>query len=335
MTAKLGSLVVLLLLLSSGASAQIVRPMGETPGELGPAAPDRTEPQPPTAAQGPRSRFSLLSAGRGGPLFAFSQIVDGLVVGAAIGASITSSPSSPLALSLGAYLGALAGGVGLGGLGVLLQYFQPIGLVAAGAATLGLGVGALSGLGVALLLEGFVSGLPAVLPGVLALAGSQIGALVPLALLWTAEDLDPSELAMMAAASLWLTAAVGLVNLSIGRPLVAPALLIAPAVGMAAGGLVAALTRVSSGEVFRYTALPLGVGAATFFIGGLLGGSPQIAAIASLSMIALTVLTTGLVSFATTAPAPAEVTLLPTISVLPAGRASEGVAVGPAALVRF
>lgn len=325
----------LLLLLSSGlASAQIVRPMGETPGDLGPAVPTKAEPTPPSAAPA-HSRFSLLSAGRGGPLFAFSQIVGGVVLGAAIGASITSSPSSPLDLSLGAYLGALTGGVGLGGLGVLLQYFQPFGLVASGAATLGLGVGALAGLGVARLLEGFVTGLPAVLPGVLALAGAQIGALVPLALLWTAEDLDPAELALMGAASLWLTAVVALMNLSIARPISAPALLIAPAVGMAGGGLVAALTKLSSGEVFRYTALPLGVGAATFFISGLLGGSPQVAAIASLSMIALTVLTTGLVSFATTAVAPAQVALLPSISVLPAGRASEGLAVGPAALVRF
>lgn len=330
------SLLAVALLSSGLAAAQIVRPMGETPGDLGPSGPARSDAGAPSAAQGPRSRFSLLSAGRGGALFAFSQIVDGLVIGAVIGASITAQPSSPLALPQGAYLGALAGGVGLGGLGVLLQYFQPIGLVASGAAALGIGVGALAGLGAALLLESFVTGLPAVLPGVLALVGSQVGALVPLALLWTAEDLDPADLAMLGVASLWAATLTGLVNLSVGRPLAAPALLIAPALGMAAGGLVAALTTISTGEVFRYTALPLGVGAAALFLGGLLGATPQLAAIAALSTIALTVFTTGLVSFATTVPSRTDgVTLVPTVTVLPAGRRSEDVALGPAALVRF
>lgn len=328
--------LAVVLLFSGVAAAQIVRPMGETPGDLGPSGPTPTEATAALPSQTPRSRFSLFSAGRGGPLFAFSQIVDGLVIGAVIGASITAQPTSPLALPQGAYLGALAGGVGLGGLGVLLQYFQPIGLVASGAATLGLGVGGLAGLGVAMLLSSFVSGLPEVLPGVLALAGSQVGALVPLALLWTADDLDPSELAMMSASALWATVLTALVNLSAGKPLSAPAMLIAPAVGMAAGGLIAALTTISTGEVFRYTALPLGVGAATFFLVGLLGAAPQAAALSSISTIAVTVLATGLVSFATTVPRrPDGLALVPTVTVLPAGRRSEGLALGPAAIVRF
>lgn len=330
--------VLVLLLLSSGvAQAQIVRPMGETPGDLGPTVPTKPEESKPDVGAGQgRRRFSLLSAGRGGPLFAFSEVVDGLVVGGLIGAELASSPSNPLALPGGACLGALAGGIGLGGLGVLLQYLQPIGLVAAGASALGVTVGALAGLGVAALLEGFVMGLPGVLPGVLALVGSQVGAFVPFALLWSADDLDPAELALMTSTALYAFAITSLVNVALARPFSAPALLVAPAIGMAVGGLVAALTQLSTGAVFRYTALPLGVALATFFLGGLLGAAPQVAAIASLGGMGLTLLITGLVTFATTVPAKKdEVTVTPMITAIPAGPLGRDVVLGPGAVLRF
>ncbi len=266
--------VVGLLLVGGVANAQVVRPMGETPGDLGPSTPTTEEPRAvaPTVAGG--ERFSRFSAGRGGPLFAFSQVVDGLVVGGLIGAALSTPSTGPLAVPSGAYLGALAGGVGLGAVGVLLQYFQPIGLVAAGAAALGLGVGLLGGLGLASGLSAFIPGLPAVLPGLLALVGSQVGALVPLALLWSADDLDPSDLAMLGAGALDAFALTALFNVALGRPLLESALLVAPAIGMAVGGLVAALTRVPLSKVVRYGALPVGVGLSLFYLGGVVFQAP-------------------------------------------------------------
>lgn len=324
--------VVVLLLVGSVANAQVVRPMGETPGDLGPSTPTTEDPGgvAPTAAS--RERFSRFSAGRGGPLFAFSQVVDGLVVGGLIGAGLSTPQTGPLAVPGGAYLGALAGGVGLGAVGVLLQYFQPIGLVAAGAAALGLGVGVLGGLGLASGLSAFVPGLPAVLPGLLALVGSQVGALVPLALLWSADDLDPSDLAMLGAGALDAFALTAFFNVALATPLLASALLLAPAVGMAVGGLVAALTRVPLSTVVRYGALPVGVGLALFYLGSVVFQAPQLAAIAALGGTALTAGITALVEFAqgpSTPPRPDAVTVLPSITILPASPRSEQLVLGP------
>lgn len=321
--------VALVLLLGSAAHAQILRPFGETPGDLGP--PTATTPEKQGASTTNGARFSAFSAGRGGALFAFSEGVDGILLGGVIGAAITSGWRGPLATAQGVYLGALAGGVTLGALGSLLQYVQPIGLVAAGATSLGLLVGALAGFGVASLLSGLQGSAAA--PGLLALVGSQVGGLVPLALLWTAEDLDPNDLAMMGAAALSAFVLTGLINLATRRPLVPAALLLAPAVGMAIGGLIAAVTTVPVATIFRYAGLPLGVGLALFALVSGVFESVQLGAAVALGGAAITLGITALVSFATTPVQPQSVSLVPTVVVLP-GRGSE-LSVGPGAVVTF
>ncbi|MBM4781073.1 MAG: hypothetical protein GQE15_25550 [Archangiaceae bacterium] len=318
--------LALMLLLGSAAHAQIVRPLGETPGDLGPTS--TTTPEKSTGGATSGARFSAFSAGRGGALFAFSQGVDGLVLGAVIGASITAGWRAPLSGAQGLYLGALAGGVTLGALGSLLQHLQPIGLVAAGATSLGLLVGALAGFGVAALLP-----VGTAVPGLLALVGSQVGGLVPLALSWAAEDLDPSDLAMMGAAALSAFALTGLLNLATGRPLVPAALLLAPAVGMAIGGLIAALTSVPVATIFRYAGLPLGAALALFALVSGAFESVQLGAAVALGGAAITLGVTALVSVATTPAEPQAVSLVPTLVVLP-GRGSE-LSVGPGAVVTF
>ncbi|MER2561912.1 MAG: hypothetical protein ABTQ32_14385 [Myxococcaceae bacterium] len=316
--------LALMLLLGSAAHAQIVRPIGETPGDLGPTT--TTTPDKPLPATG--ARFSAFSAGRGGALFAFSEGVGGLVLGGVLGAGLTSG--GPLASAQGVYLGALAGGVVLGALGSVLQYVQPIGLVAAGATSLGLVVGGLAGFGVASLLSGLGS---AALPGLLALVGAQVGGLVPLALSWATEDLEPSALAMMGAAALSAFALAALVNLATGRPLVPAALLLAPAVGMAIGGLIAAVSRVQVSTIFRYAGVPLGAALALFAIVAGVFESVQLGAAVGLGGAALTLGITALVSFATSPAKPEAVSLLPTVVVLP-GRGS-ALSVGPGAVIRF
>lgn len=316
----------LVLLLGSTAHAQIVRPLGETPGDLGPTT--TTTPEKPGSSPASGARFSAFSAGRGGALFAFSHGVDGLVLGGVIGAAITSGWSGPLATAQGVYLGALAGGVALGALGAVLQYFQPIGLVAAGATSLGLLVGALAGFGVASLLPG-----GSAVPGLLALVGSQVGGLVPLALLWAAEDLEPSDLAMMGAAALSAFALTGLINLATGQPLVPAALLLAPAVGMAAGGLIAALSNVPVATIFRYAGLPLGAALALFALVSGVFESVQLGAAVGLGGAAITLGVTALVSFATAPARPQSVSLVPTLVVLPSR--DRELAIGPGALLTF
>lgn len=334
-------LALLLALLAGAADAQVIRPMGETPGDPGPTNPTltRDEPPAPPSIAGSPERFSRFSAGRGGPLFAFSQIVDGLVLGAVLGAGLSAQSTAPLAGAQGAYLGALLGAVGFGAFGTALQYVQPIGLVAAGASALGLGVGALAGLGVATLLGSIVPMLSALVPGVLALVGSQVGGLVPLALLWGQADLDPSALALMAAGCLNAFAAAALVNTALARPLQAGALLIAPAVGMAVGGLFAALTRPQLAVVMRYGALPLGVGLALFYLGGAIFQVPQLAAVTALGGMAVTAGVAALVSFATDPGRPAAPTsalrLTPSVALVPPGPAGTTLAFGPAMTALF
>jgi hypothetical protein len=331
------AVAVLTVLLALHASAQVVRPMGETPGDPGPAITPTPEPTPNGTPLAPRAaRYSKFSAGRGGPLFAFAEIVDGLVVGALIGTGLTASGTSPLAIPQGAYLGALVGGVGLGALGALLQYFQPIGLLSAGAAALGIGVGALAGLGTALLLAQAIPNLPGVLPGVLALVGSQIGALIPLALLWTVDDLSAGDLALMGSGALYGLALAVLVNVALAAPLAAGPALIAPAVGTAVGGLLAAFTELPVGTVLRFTGLPLGVALAVFYVGAGLFGASQLAAISALVAMGLTVGVTALVSAATDAPPRKDaVQLTPTLSFIAPGPGSTTWSAGPAFVGRF
>lgn len=317
--------LALMLLLGSAAHAQIVRPIGETPGDLGPTT--TTTPEKPLPAT-TGARFSAFSAGRGGALFAFSEGVGGLVLGGVLGAGLSSGGA--LVSAQGVYLGALAGGVVLGALGSVLQYVQPIGLVAAGATSLGLVVGGLAGFGVASLLSGLGS---VALPGLLALVGAQVGGLVPLALSWATEDLEPSALAMMGAAALSAFALTGLVNLAIGRPLVPAALLLAPAVGMAIGGLIAAVSRVQVSTIFRYAGLPLGAALALFAIVAGVFESVQLGAAVALGGAAVTLGVTALVTFATAPAKPEAVSLLPTVVVVP-GRGS-ALSVGPGAVIRF
>jgi len=339
-----------LTLFSLTASAQVARPIGETPGELAPDPVLTPPPLPPPVAPAPQAgvslvdktrpeRFSRFSAGRGGPLFAFSEILAGLVIGGVLGVAAMPSSGSPLVLPQGAYLGALTGGLLLGALGTGIQYFQPIGLLTAGAAAMGLATGALAGLGVFQLLASFISGLSPTIPGLLMLVGSQAGAFAPLAILWAVDDLPAADLATMGAGVLYAFALTALVNIASGLPLSAAAWLISPVVGFALGGALAAGTDLSLGAVMLQTGLPLGVGLAVLYLGGVLAGSFPIAAITSLVSIAVTFGVTWLVA-ASAPPPPAKpgaspVTVTPTLTLAPAGRRNEGLAAGPALLVTF
>jgi hypothetical protein len=343
-------------LVSLTASAQIARPIGETPGELSPDPVLTPPPLPPPVAPAPApapatevgvslvdktkpERFSRFSAGKGGPLFAFSEVLAGLVIGGVLGVAATPSGGNPLVLPQGAYLGALTGGLLLGALGTGIQYFQPIGLLTAGAAAMGLATGALAGLGVYQLLASFIPGLSPLIPGLLMLVGSQAGAFAPLAILWSVDDLPAADLAVMGAGVLYAFALTALVNLASGLPLSAAAWLISPVIGFALGGAVAAGTDISLGAVMLQTGLPLGVGLAVLYLGGVLANSFQIAAITSLAAIAVTFGVTWLVSASAPPPPPkpgaSPVTVTPTMTLAPAGRRNEGLAAGPALLVTF
>ncbi|MCA2976849.1 MAG: hypothetical protein INH41_11425 [Myxococcaceae bacterium] len=317
--------------------AQVVRPMGEALSDPGAAsAPERPEASPSARELGSRpGRASWLSAGRGGPVFALTELVAGGVAGALVGTGVAGS-GSPFTAPQGGDLGALLGGVTVGALGLVVQYFQPMGLLAACAAALGAGVGALAGLGAAVMLAERVFGLPAVLPGLLALAGSQVGALVPLSLLWTAAELSPGDLALVGAGALSALALTGLVSVAWTTSLAPGPALVAPALGAAVGGLLAAATELPAGAVLRFTGVPLGVAVACYVVAAALSADVRVAAITALTGAGIAVGVTALVTAATEPRSRrAEVEVTPTMSLLPPPPGAAPWAAGPALAGRF
>jgi hypothetical protein len=308
-------------------------PAATTPAATpaGPKASDRVD-----APEGPK-RFSRFSAGPGGPLYAFAQGIDGLVLGGMIGAGLGTGGQLG---SSGAFVGALTGVALFAGAGIALQYAHPIGVATAGTAALGLGVGALFGFGLstALIIGNFSTW------AAIALVSSQIVGLIPILALWNVDDIAGEDLALMGMTSGYafvLTALVAMLFSSIGSTALLSAMLMAPAVGMGLGALWAMGPDLAPGRILKLTALPLGVGLLTFFLGlALTGGNAQITAIATL---ATTLTTFGLTFFLTAdeAPPPAQASkkgswsVQPSISMAPAGWRNEGMAVGPALVGRF
>ncbi len=200
----------------------------------------------------------------------------------------------------------------------------------------GSGVGALAGFGLATALV--VSSFP--IASLIALAGSQIGILVPLIALWSTDDISGADLAQMGMTSTYafvLTALTSFLFSGLSATARLSAVLFAPAFGMALGALWALGPDLAAGRVLKLTALPLGVGALTLLLGlALAGGNLQIVSAATLIT---TIATFGLTYFLTAddaaAPTTTPVALQPTVTMVPAGWRNEGMAVGPALVGRF
>lgn len=297
-------------------------------------------PAPTEAVEGPKAsdhvskkRFSRFSAGPGGPLFAFAEGLDGLVLGALAGAG--TATGGRLGTS-GAFIGALLGGLVLGGGAAAVQYFHPIGFASAGTISLGLGVGVLAGYGIATaaVLTSFTWAT------LLALSVSQVGMLVPLIALWNVDDISGEDLALMSMTSAYAFVATALTTFlftTIPGSTRTAAVLLAPAFGMALGALWALGPDLAPGRILKLTALPLGVGLVTFVLGIALTAFDL--RITSAATLLTTAATFGLTWFLTSdepATSPATpVALLPSVSMAPAGWRNEGVAVGPALMGRF
>src|SRR5205823_2594052 len=86
-------------------------------------------------------RHSKYSAGVGGPLLIFGEVVSGLVLGAMLGGAYQRGTTDNSDL----YLGAVAGGFLLGTIAAMYQYQIPVGRGTAGLTFLGSIVGALMG----------------------------------------------------------------------------------------------------------------------------------------------------------------------------------------------
>jgi hypothetical protein len=347
------SFTLLLSLISAVASAQ--QPNAPTapplppPTEAAPSEPPLPPPLPPSresvppAATGPAEsageravRYSRFSAGPGGPLLAFTEVISGVVSGAILGNSFDTNDNKK---SNSAYTGAVVGGLTLGTLATMYQYFVPVerneSLLVAGAAT-----------------SGFVAGLAiaasedmsAKSTGWLTLATTQAGILSVLALTYGGGDVSTGDAALVGMVSLYALTLTGLTQGIIdgagsGSVNYAPTF-IAPAVGMALGALLTLPLEMEPSRVVKLTLVPLGVGSSMLFLGSILaeGTTVPLTALAGIvTSFALTFLLTSDPGIPTERDGlrRADFQAMPVPVVMAAGRDNSSIAGGAGLFMRF
>ncbi|HYI01529.1 MAG TPA: hypothetical protein VD972_36570, partial [Hyalangium sp.] len=305
-------------------------------------------PTQPALAPAPRSsgptesprqralRYSRYSAGAGGSTLALTQGMVGVVTGAMLGSAFNIASD---AQDSDGYTGAILGGLTLGTAATLYQYFVPIGrresLLAAGAATAGL---------MASLTLANSRQLSDKDRAVLALASTQAGIAGVLLLTAGGGDVSAGDAGLVGATSLYGSVVAGLIEYIHARETgqrynFVPALL-APAVGMAVGGLLAIPLELSSASAFELTAYPLGAGMTALLIGSRIADDVVVAKTvlgtigATFFIIALV---NGLSPGPVESPQPSASTLeaMPVPVVMAAGRGNDSLAAGPGLFLRF
>ena len=303
-----------------------------------------TPPTPPPAYQGPAEtpseralRYSSFSSGSGGLLLIFTEIISGLSTGALLGHSLETKN--------GAYVGAVLGGLSLGTAAAVYQYYVPVerneSLLVAGGAALGF-------------LAGFGYGTEHELDGrdraVATLLATQAGIVGVLAATARPGDVSQGDALLVGMSSIYAFVFTGLVQhtVAIGNegdddPDLSPTL-VAPALGMALGGLLAVPLELSSERVFKLTVLPLGVGALMLVAGTALADGIAVP-LSAMGGVAATFVITAL---ATAEPPPGApptlysqprspdaLQVLPVPVLMRAGRGGQSLAAGPGMLLRF
>jgi hypothetical protein len=353
------SIALLLSLIAAVAHAQqpgapTAQP-GPTPPPLSPAPPPvealPPPPPPPVApapapattapAEPPRERtvrYSRFSAGSGGPLLAFTEVMSGVVSGALIGASYDEeTPDNNQANN--AYTGAVIAGLTLGTGATLYQYFNPVerneSLLSAGAATTGF----IAGLAIAA--ETGMDGRGA---SWMSLATTQAGIISVLFITQGGGDVSTGDAALVGMVSLYaftLTGlAQGIIDASASGGSNYAATFLSPAVGMALGGLLTMPLEMDSSRVLKLTLVPLGVGSAMLSLGAVLANGttvPLTALAGIITSFALTFLLTSDPGMETEREGlrRADFQAMPVPVVMAAGRDRSSLAAGPGLFVRF
>jgi hypothetical protein len=344
------SIAILLSLVATVAGAQ--QPDAPTVAPE-PAPPSMTPPPPPppmTAAPAPASvgpaesagqravRYSRFSAGPGGALLTFTSVISGIVSGALIGNSYGTDDSGNSRRS-NAYTGAVIGGLTLGTAATLYQYYVPVerneAFLAAGAAATSFMAG------VAIAVD---SGMSSRGTGLLSFAATQAGVITVLAFTQGAGDVSTGDAALVGMVSLYALTLTGLTQMIIDRSSGGHnnymATLVAPAVGMALGGLLTLPLEMDASRLVKLTLVPLGVGSTMLFLGSSLsdGTTVPLTALAGVvTSFALTFLLTSDPGEPTERDSlrRADFQVMPVPVVLAAGRDKSSVAAGPGLFMRF
>ncbi len=305
-------------------------------------------PSPPAWAPPPRStgpaespaqravRYSRYSAGAGGSMLAITEGMAGIVTGAMLGSAFDIARD---AQNSDGYTGALIGGLTLGTVGTLYQYFVPVGrregMLVAGAATAGL---------MASLTIANSRDLSDKDRALLAFASTQAGIVSVLLLTAGGGDVSAGDAGLVGSMSLYGFVFAGLIEYIHAKQTdqrydYVP-VLVAPAVGMALGGLLAIPLELSSTSAFELTMYPLGTGLTALLIGARLADEVLVAKTV-LGTVAGTFFLIALVNALSDGPVePQErststIQAMPVPVVLAAGRHNTGLAVGPGVSIQF
>ncbi|MFY0563091.1 hypothetical protein ACN28E_04555 [Archangium lansingense] len=322
-------------------AAQPAPPPPPPPAAAQPAPPP---PQPPEA-QGPAetpperaTRYSRFSAGSGGMLLVFTELLSGVVTGGILGNTFESEN--------GDYVGAVLGGLTLGTAAAVYQYYVPVerneSLLAAGGAALGF----LAGFG-----YGSEQGLSSRDRAIAALLTTQAGIIGTLAATAMPGDVSDGDASLVGMGALYAFVLTGLVQATVllaeegdQDPNLTPTL-VAPVLGMAVGGLLAVPFELSAVRVFKLTVLPLGVGAVLLLAGTALADGPAVP-LSAIGGIAATFVITALATseeptpYPPTSPrlrnqSPEAFRAVPVPVLMRTGRRSESLTAGPGILMRF
>ncbi len=335
---------LLILLLCLTATVAGARPpsgdalQGEPASATEPGMPDWARPPPaegPARPAGERAaRYSRFSAGPGGPAVVVTEVLLGLGSGAMLGATYDTDGRNSNAYSV-AMISALA----LGTSGTLYQYFVPVQRREAMLATTSSLVAMMGAIAVA---NG--NDMNDRDRAILAMVTSQVGLFSTLLLTSGGEDVSGEDLGLMTVTTTYAFMFTGLIefisNAESRQGYNFAPVLLAPAVGLALGGLLAIPLELSAGRLLAISLIPLIPAGMAVALAAPLSGNATTGRVVLTTLGASFVLTS-LIAVFTYEPPPKEraaasaVQLSPVPVVLAAGRDNRSVAAGPGLLVRF
>lgn len=312
---------------------------GEPAAAPEPGVPDWARPPPaegPARSAGERAaRYSRFSAGPGGPAVVVTEVLLGLGSGAMLGATYDTDGRNSNAYSV-AMISALA----LGTSGTLYQYFVPVQRREAMLATTSSLVAMMGAIAVA---NG--NDLSGRNRAILAMGAAQVGLFAPLLLTSGGEDVSGEDLGLMTVTTSYAFLFTSLIEFisdaeSPSRGYNFAPVLLAPAVGLALGGLLSIPLELSAGRLVVISLVPLIPTGMAIALAAPLSGNATTGRVV-LTTLSASFVITALVSVFTYEPPERErasasaVQLTPMPVVLAAGRDNRSLAAGPGLFVRF
>jgi len=327
------ALLLLTCLLSTVAGAQADPAPATSPDE-----PEWAMPPPgtgPAESAGSRAqRYSRFSAGPAGPSIAVAEVLLGLAGGALLGNAYDAEGQTN-----NLYTGAMLGGLTLGTGGILYQYFFPVqrreSLLATTASLAGLAGG---------IAYANNQGLGDRDRAFFALITSQVGMFSSLLLTSGGRDLSGADYGLISLTTFYATLFASLIEFihdaeTSGGYNFAP-MLMAPAIGMAIGGLLAIPVELNGLAFAILWPVPITIAGMAFGLAAPLSGNATTGRAGLIALSASFVISTMAIAFTYSPPeqerfSASTVQLAPMPVVMAAGRDHQGLAVGPGLWIQF